>query len=675
MKRSTKLALTLVLAAGMIVPAIAQDNFPDVPANHWAYEALARMKRDGLLVGYPDGLYRGTRPASRYELAVAMHAVYTNLKTQMDGLDAQLKALQGSINPQDIQNLKDQVAALQNEVNAMKGWGDDIAALKRATEQFDKELRSLGVDVEAMKKDLGDLADRVTRLEKRKPAVDISGDINFWAGTGNSSNGLPAMTETGSIVGHSGSAAVGLIHDLAVLHEGAFTATGTNETGPKWKVTAVVGNMLGADGFGNQSSLFGVTGGYGYAQANDDVYIQDAEVKWDTSIVGLGFGITAGRVGYKLNPYVFQRIDNMPYFSNERWDDGLYHFDGAILGFNFGSVKLNIWGGDNSNLDSVDGIDLNPTIIANNRFFNGPSEGILGTLGGIGAGNVGQIDKTAAADATIPLGKNGHVNLEYLWMEQEGTISPGTPAQSDGLLSGVNDLASPSGANRDNVYGGDLQFGFGAIKVEGGYHQSDLTDNDHTVNNSNNFEWDAKVKWEQSKFGLWAGYRQVDNDYFAPGDWGRLGILYNPANIKGAQAAGYYHITHAATISAGGEWDKGVDTFGGGASIFGLGTGSLFDSNTTIDSYNVRLDYNINSNLSLYGAYEDTQFKESGGTFNVPEFGWATIGFGYGLSSNAKLNVQYQFSNVLNGPADPADASPFGRYEGGFLTTQLSIKF
>ena len=75
MKRSTKLALSLVLAIGTIVPAMAQDNFPDVPANHWAYEALAKMKAEGLLVGYPDGLYRGPRPATRYELAVAMHAV------------------------------------------------------------------------------------------------------------------------------------------------------------------------------------------------------------------------------------------------------------------------------------------------------------------------------------------------------------------------------------------------------------------------------------------------------------------------------------------------------------------------------------------------------------------------------------------------------------------------
>src|SRR5579862_267583 len=253
LRSSTKLALSLVLAAGGTFSAFAQDNFPDVPANHWAYEALARMKRDGLLVGYPDGLYRGSRPASRYELAVAVHAAYTNLRNLIDGMQSQLDALKG-INPQDIQNLKDQVAALQNEVNAMKGWGDDIAALKRATEQFDRELRSLGVDVEAMKRDLGDLADRVTRLEKRKPAVDISGDLSFFASTTNSNTNF-GITQDGRLEGSGGGAKIGLLHDLAVIHEGAFTFAGTNETGPKWKVTAVVSNAFGPTAFGNQSSL------------------------------------------------------------------------------------------------------------------------------------------------------------------------------------------------------------------------------------------------------------------------------------------------------------------------------------------------------------------------------------------------------------------------------------
>jgi archaellum component FlaC len=176
MKRTLKYALSAVLASAMVMPTLAsaaQDNFPDVPDNHWAFEALARLKKDGLLVGYPDGLFRGGRPASRYELAVAIHAVYTNLKSVTDGLDSQIKALSDKLNgvatTQDIQNLRDALTALQNDVNGMKGYGDHIASLKKMADTFQKELQSLGVDVEAMKKDLGDLAKRVSVLEHTKP--------------------------------------------------------------------------------------------------------------------------------------------------------------------------------------------------------------------------------------------------------------------------------------------------------------------------------------------------------------------------------------------------------------------------------------------------------------------------------------------------------------------------
>ena len=65
MNRTLKVALGAIVTAGFFGSAFAQNNFPDVPENHWAYEALAKLKTDGLLVGYPDGLFRGNRPASR----------------------------------------------------------------------------------------------------------------------------------------------------------------------------------------------------------------------------------------------------------------------------------------------------------------------------------------------------------------------------------------------------------------------------------------------------------------------------------------------------------------------------------------------------------------------------------------------------------------------------------
>jgi hypothetical protein len=40
--------------AGLVaLPAQEETMFPDVPKDHWAYEAVANLKRQGILVGYP----------------------------------------------------------------------------------------------------------------------------------------------------------------------------------------------------------------------------------------------------------------------------------------------------------------------------------------------------------------------------------------------------------------------------------------------------------------------------------------------------------------------------------------------------------------------------------------------------------------------------------------------
>ena len=43
--------------------------FPDVPENHWAYEAVEAMAKSGLVKGYPDGEFKGDRTMTRYEFA------------------------------------------------------------------------------------------------------------------------------------------------------------------------------------------------------------------------------------------------------------------------------------------------------------------------------------------------------------------------------------------------------------------------------------------------------------------------------------------------------------------------------------------------------------------------------------------------------------------------------
>ncbi len=47
----------------------AANPFEDVPAGHWAYDALAGLAANGYVSGYGDGTFRGYREITRYEMA------------------------------------------------------------------------------------------------------------------------------------------------------------------------------------------------------------------------------------------------------------------------------------------------------------------------------------------------------------------------------------------------------------------------------------------------------------------------------------------------------------------------------------------------------------------------------------------------------------------------------
>ena len=664
MKRSTKLALSLVLAVGTVAPAFAQDNFPDVPANHWAYEALARMKRDGLLVGYPDGLYRGGRPASRYELAVAMHAVYTNLKNITDGLDAQIQALQGKgpSGPGDIQALRDAVAALQADMAAMKGYGDDIAALKRAAEVFDRELKSLGVDVEAMKKDLLDLSGRVKSLEDKKPAIEISGDVNLLVLAGHSSGGTAGITMDGRQAGVTPTGAqAGIQQDLNILHEAAFTFTGTNASGVKFTGTAVIGNMLSnqpglpGDSFGSQSVL--PAGRYN-DNVSQDIYLQNLEASFATKVFGLGqTAVRIGRIQKSVDPWSFQRIDNTSYFSNERWDNGKYAVDGLNGDFKIFGAKASAFGGRTTGRNSVNGIDINQVVLGNNRVAGGG----IGSIEGVnvaGNGNVGDVDRILGLQAAFPLFKVGNINLSYLWMDSDN--------EGGGLLGAANTV------NRLEVYGGDADFTFGRIKLGGSYHENALkAGNDTVISSDDNSAFDAKVGYKGNRFDVYGKYREVEANYIAPGDWGRLGVLRNPANIRGFQYGGSFNINNLLVLSGSGETSTGLDQNG-------QITGQPFDGDSKMNSYAVRLDYKFSPNVSLYGSFEETRLSGLTGVYDqgdTTKYRFATVGVGYGLSERAKLNVAYQYLDTANDAFNLAAQGNDGRNRGGLLTTQLTVKF
>ena len=124
MKKSIIIFFALILVLGIAGTAFAAANpFADVPAKHWAYDAVSKLTQAGILDGYGDGTYRGERTATRYEMAQAT----AKAMARTDKADAQMKALIDKLAVEfaaELNNLGVRVAKLEKNASSIKFWGD-----------------------------------------------------------------------------------------------------------------------------------------------------------------------------------------------------------------------------------------------------------------------------------------------------------------------------------------------------------------------------------------------------------------------------------------------------------------------------------------------------------------------------------------------------------------------
>ena len=143
MKKNLIVALALVFVLGIAGTAFAAANpFVDVPAKHWAYDAVTKLAQAGILDGYGDGTYRGERLATRYEMAQAT----AKAMARADKADAQMKALIDKLAVEfaaELNNLGVRVAKLEKNASSIKFWGD---ARLRYQSGYDGTLDSSGVN-------------------------------------------------------------------------------------------------------------------------------------------------------------------------------------------------------------------------------------------------------------------------------------------------------------------------------------------------------------------------------------------------------------------------------------------------------------------------------------------------------------------------------------------------
>jgi hypothetical protein len=277
-----------------------------------------------------------------------------------------------------------------------------------------------------------------------------------------------------------------------------------------------------------------------------------------------------------------------------------------------------------------------------------PWDGTDRPLGLIDDNQLGmKVDQFLGLQLVAPITEKAQLNLAYLWLDSNEVGS---------LSTGVD-------YNRLSVYGGDLKVNLDPITLDGGYSATILQYNEHKVVDEENAAWWVNAGYKAEKWGIKGGYKEVQTNFAAPGDWGRIGMWWNPVDLKGYNAAANLTINDKATLKATGEWYTGIND-----------SWSAWGSDQKVDRYTAELGYKLNTAWDLNLGWEYVQYNLASGT-PKPEEIWYNVGLNYGFNDKAKLSVLWQISDYNSKGVDPFTIGSNEKYTGGLITTQLSIKF
>jgi hypothetical protein len=132
-----RIVIAVLLLAALALPAQAQPAaFPDIPAGHWAAEAVAEITRLGIITGFPDGSFRGNDNLTRYQAALIIQRVLSVVGTGAPAVD--LSSLRNAIQElsADLSALNVRVTQIEMDRGAVEQLRQTVAALQAAQADF-----------------------------------------------------------------------------------------------------------------------------------------------------------------------------------------------------------------------------------------------------------------------------------------------------------------------------------------------------------------------------------------------------------------------------------------------------------------------------------------------------------------------------------------------------------
>jgi len=180
-----KLLLVVALAA-LAVPCLAQANpAQTVPFDHWAYDAVQELVDQGIIIGYPDGTFKGDRAMTRYEFAIAIARLLDTIGPGQKGDKGDTGAA-GTAGAKGDPGPKGDPGAKGDPGPAGKDAKIDeaqIAALvNKLIDEFKDDLADMRKDLDYLQDDVYDLSDRVTYLEEAMKGPKVFGWLDYRIG-------------------------------------------------------------------------------------------------------------------------------------------------------------------------------------------------------------------------------------------------------------------------------------------------------------------------------------------------------------------------------------------------------------------------------------------------------------------------------------------------------------
>jgi len=639
--------LTASLALSLVIPAGAQtapDSFKDVPSDHWAYQAVEALRSKGVLIGYPDGFYRGKRTLTRYEFAVALKRALDQVQTiKGDKGDTGPAGAAGATGPAGEAG----PAGIQGPSGVAP---EELAAIKKLADEFKSELASIGVNVNAVNAKIDkvskDLAALKAKLDK---APKISG-TGFW--------GLRVDRAKGPYVDASGNANTTRALINSPVQVRALALDINAKIGDDATVLARIVN----DNYRSYlNGSFGYNGGSAVnANPGGATYLDLAEIKAPFGALGRDGGVTLGRIGFNLTPLTLWKPNVDTYFQNPLVDDGLFRMDGVSLATKMGSVGLNIFGGQTKSVDGGSSYYGGGSNIYNSPIAGGDGSAIFTGGSKPTAQDVSGcmvVDQLGGLSLTLPISLGG----------QEGQHIRAVAYEATGT----------GGYNFTNVqvYGVDTKLKLGEkIGFDAAWAKTITGTSKYTVVNPHqNNAADGAFTYGTGSLKAKVGYKYVEPLFSAPGYWGRIGNWVNPTNIQGPSVCLGYDFTPNFGLNVSGEMYTAAKDR---SAAYGIGPKD--EINRIVAGARWGLGKNVDTTLDWEGVY----WKISGahnafGTFSGvshPVEQYVNIGTGYQLTDAIKLKLGYQIGN-LNGKVFTGGSGVGNGYTYNTFTSQVAVKF